>query len=101
MSDSELIIRLLKEVERRTRGNRILQETATGLAKAMILPVAFKLLDLFVSFRTTTVMIFFAVWAIGTVGWLVWRARGMKQPLQGVAANIDTTANGHDQLKTA
>ena len=101
MSDSELIIRLLKEVERRTRGNRILQETATGLAMAMIIPVAFKLLDLLVSFRTTTVMIFFAVWAIATAAWLVWRARGLKQTLQGIAANIDTTADGHDQLKTA
>src|SRR6185503_8147716 len=101
MSDSELIIRLLKEVERRTRGNRILQETARGLAMAMAVPVAFKLLDLLVSFRTRTVLIFFIVWAIGTAAWLFSRARGLKQTLQGIAASIDTTSKGHDQLKTA
>src|SRR5947207_1689652 len=35
MSDSELIIRLLKEVERRTRENRILRQTLQGIAASI------------------------------------------------------------------
>src|SRR6187402_1684626 len=98
MSDSELIIRLLKEVERRMRANRILHEVATGFALAMIVPVAFKLLDLIVSFRTRTVMAFFAVWALATVAWLIWRARGGSETLHGIAASVDEKSNGYDQL---
>jgi hypothetical protein len=101
MSDSELILRLLKEVERRTRGNRILNATATGFAMAMAIPVLFKILDLFISFRTTTVMIFFVVWGLATAGWLAWRVRGLKESLTGIAASIDKESQGHDQIKTA
>ena len=78
MSDSELIIRLLKAAERRIRGNRILHEVVSGLAAALLVPVLFKLLDLFVSFRTTTVSIFFIVWGVGTAVWIAWRLRGSR-----------------------
>src|SRR5688572_16631676 len=101
MSDNELIIRLLKEVEGRTRLNRILHEVARSFAMAMLVPVLFKILDLFVSFRTTTVMIVFAVWFVATIVWIVYRTRGVREPLHGIAANVDMKSGGHDQLKTA
>ena len=101
MSDSELIIRLLKAAEKRLRGNRMVQEIAYGLAIALVLPVLFKILDFFIGFRLTTVAIFFAVWGIVPVIWLVWRTRGLGEPLQKIAANLDTRSSGHDQLKTA
>src|SRR4030095_11810354 len=101
MSDSESIIRLLKAAEKRVRGNRMLQEVAYGLAIALVLPVLFKIVDFFVGFRLTTVAVFFAVWGIGTAIWLFWRARGLGEPLQKVAASIDSKSHGHDQLKTA
>ena len=101
MSDSESIIRLLKAAEKRVRGNRVLQEIAYGLAIALVLPVLFKILDFFVGFRLTTVEIFFVVWGLATVMWLIWRTRGLGEPLQKIAANVDTRSSGHDQLKTA
>ena len=77
MSDSELIIRLLKAAEKRMRSNRMFQEVASGLAVALFVPVLFKILDFFISFRLVTVSIFFTIWGAITVLWLVWRTRGL------------------------
>ena len=101
MSDSELIIRLLKAAEKRVRGNRVLQEIASGLAIALLLPVLFKIVDFFVGFRLSTVAIFFVVWGVATAVWLLWRTRGLGEPLQRIAASLDNRSSGHDQLKTA
>jgi ribosome-binding protein aMBF1 (putative translation factor) len=101
MSDSELIIRLLKAAEKRVRGNRVLQQVASGLALALLLPVVFKIVDFFVGFRLATVAIFFVVWGAATAIWLFWRTRGLGESLQGIAASLDNRASGHDQLKTA
>src|SRR5262245_15086655 len=101
MSDSELIIRLLKATEKRIRSNRILQELATGLAVALAVPVLFKVLDFILLFRFSTVSIFFVAWAICTSAWLLWRIRGLGESLQRTAADIDRASNGQDQLKTA
>ena len=101
MSDSELIIRLLKAAEKRVRGNRVLHQIASGLAIALLLPVLFKVVDFFVGFRLATVTIFFVVWGIATVIWLFWRTRGLGESLQHIATSLDTRSSGHDQLKTA
>jgi hypothetical protein len=101
MSDSELIIRLLKRTERRIHRNRILHKLVSSLAIALLFPVAFKVLDFFLLFRFSTVSYFFLVWAIGTVAWIAWRIRGLGESLQKTAADIDQTSQGHDQLKTA
>ncbi|HLQ76121.1 MAG TPA: hypothetical protein VK210_02140, partial [Terriglobia bacterium] len=100
MSEKDLIIRLLESAERRIRRNRILNESAKGLAIAMAVPVAFKAIDLFSPFQGTTVAIFLGVWAAATIGWLAWRARG-RDSLERTAAKVDQTAGAHDQLKTA
>ena len=94
MSDSERIIGLLQTAERRIRANRILHEIASGLAIALLLPVLFKIIDLFVSLQWVTVSAFFAVWAVSAVLWIVWRTRGLREPLPRMAANIDKKSSG-------
>jgi len=79
----------------------MLHEVASGLAFALLLPVLFKILDFFISFRLVTVSIFFIIWGTITVLWLVWRTRGLSAPLQQIAASVDDRSRGHDQLKTA
>jgi hypothetical protein len=101
MSDSELIIRLLKAAEKRVRSNRVLHEVASGLAIAMLLPVLFKILDFFIGFRLITVAIFFIIWGVATAVWLFWRTRGLGESLPRIAASVDSRSSGHDQLKTA
>jgi hypothetical protein len=101
MSDSELIIRLLKAAEKRMRSNRRLHEIASGLAVALLVPVLFKILDFFISFRLSTVSIFFIIWASITAIWLALRTRGLGESLQQTAASLDSRSSGHDQLKTA
>lgn len=100
MSDRDLILRLLKAVERRLRRNRILREVSAGLSLALLAPVVFKLLDFFFLFRTSTVAVFFGLWAALTAAWLIWKSQG-KDPLDRIAASIDKTADTHDQIKTA
>src|SRR5688572_15303061 len=100
MSDKDHIIRLLESAERRMRRNRILKDSASGLAIAMVVPVVFKLIDLISPFRGITVFAFLALWAAATIGWLAWRARG-RDTLERTAAKVDQAAGAHDQIKTA
>jgi hypothetical protein len=100
MSDKELIIRLLEAAERRIRRNRVLNDTAAGLAFALLIPLAFKLIDLIFPFRGTTVVLFFVVWGAATAAWLVWRNRG-RDALERAAASIDQKIGAHDEIKTA
>src|SRR4029453_14963601 len=100
MSDRELIINFLEKAERRARSNKRFNDIAISLAIALIVPVAFKLLDLFFLFRGRTVIVFLGLWAVATVAWIVVRLRG-KSPLNLVAGQIDSKAQLHDQLKTA
>lgn len=79
----------------------MLQEIASGLAVALSIPVLFKILDFFISFRLVTVSIFFIVWAAITGLWLFWRTRGLGESLAQTAASVDSRSTGHDQIKTA
>src|SRR5215471_1399523 len=100
MSDRELIINFLKKAERRARSNKRFNDIAVSLAIALVVPVVFKLLDLFLLFRGRTVIAFLGLWTVTTVVWIVVRLRG-KSPLSQVAGQIDNKAQLHDQLKTA
>ena len=66
MSDREAILGLLTGVERRLRGNRMLRDASAGFAAALLVPVAFKLVDLISSFRGTTVVAVFTTWFFAT-----------------------------------
>src|SRR5689334_17224836 len=100
MSDNEAIIRLLMAVRRRTRRNRIVNETAAGLSIALLLPVGFKLLDLVSPFRATTVSTFLSIWAASVSIWLIWRIRG-SGTLESAASQIDQRTQSHDEFSTA
>jgi len=100
MPDNELIVRLLKAVERRLRGNRILHETAAALSVALLVPVTLKLIDLIRPFRFVTVSSLLLIWAAATAAWIIWRTRG-RDTLQRVAADVDRRADAHDEIKTA
>jgi len=100
MSDKDVILKFLEKAEKRARSNKRFNEIATTLAIAFIIPVTFKLLDLFFLFRARTVSLFLGVWVVATLAYIVWRIRG-RNPLAQVAASIDRKASLNDQLKTA
>jgi hypothetical protein len=100
MSDRELIIHFLEKAEKRARSNKRFNDIAVALAIAFVIPVIFKLLDLYFLFRGRTVVIFLGVWAVGTLVWILMRLRG-KSPLNHIASSIDSKARLNDQLKTA
>jgi hypothetical protein len=100
MSDREVILDFLRKAEKRIRSNKRFNEIAVTLAGALLVPVAFKILDLFFLFRARTVTAFLAIWALATVVWIVFRVRG-KSPLSQIAGSIDSKAQLNDQLKTA
>ena len=100
MSDRDLILHFLEKAEKRARSNRRFNDIAVTLAIAFVVPVVFKLLDLFFLFRGTTVVVFLGLWAVATVVGIFLRLRG-KSPLSQVAGKIDNQARLNDQLKTA
>ena len=100
MSDRELIVDFLRRAEKRARSNKRFNEIAATLGIALLVPVGFKILDLFFVFRGRTVSMFLVVWALATVAGMVLRMRG-KSPLSQIAGNIDRQARLNDQLKTA
>lgn len=100
MSDRELILDFLRRAEKRARSNKRFNEIAGTLAVALLVPIGFKILDLFFVFRGRTVTLFLALWAIVTLVWVVVRVRG-RSPLSHIAGNIDRKARLNDQLKTA
>src|SRR5262245_29897146 len=100
MSDREVILDFLRKAEKRIRSNKRFNEIAATLAAALLVPLLFKILDLFFLFRGRTVTVFFTIWAIATLVWIAFRLRG-KSPLSQIAGNIDSKAQLNDQLKTA
>ena len=63
MSDRELIVNFLEKAEKRAHFNKRFNDIAITLAIAFVVPVLFKLLDLFFLFRGRTVVTF-----LGTLG---------------------------------
>ena len=100
MSDRDLIIGLLKRVERRTRANRFFKNAAACLSISLLIPIAFKLMDLVFPFRGRTVAVVLTLWVVGSIGYFVWRLRG-SETLADVAARLDRKAELYDQMKTA
>jgi hypothetical protein len=100
MADKEFIIGLLERVRRRVRSERRFKTVYSILSVALILPLVFKLIDLFSPFRGGTVVAILALWAIAIVAWLIWKTRG-QETLSQAAANLDRQAQLQDQMKTA
>src|SRR5438132_14381651 len=100
MSDKEFIIRSLEKVDRRIRTNRLLRELAFGLSVLLVIPVLFKVLDLFRPFRGLTVAGVLTVWLIGAAAYVVWRM-SLRTPLSHAAAALDQKAVMHDEINSA
>jgi len=100
MSDKELIIRSLENVNRRIRTNRLLGELTSGFCAFLIIPVVFKVWDLFRPFSGLTVTIVLTLWLIGLIGYLAWRMSG-RSSLYHAAAALDHRASLRDEIKTA
>src|SRR5262245_10669329 len=100
MSDKEIIIRSLQKIDRRIRGNRLLRELLLALSIFLLVPVIFKVWDLFRPFRGVTVITVLGLWFIGVVVYLATRLSG-KGSLEHAAAAIDKKASLHDELKSA
>src|SRR5437867_5090212 len=100
MSDREIITTWLKRVERRIRANRLLRELTFGSTLFLTFPLALKAWDLVSPFRARTLTILFTSWGVSFGVYLVWRLL-QKETLGQAAASIDTTADLHDEIKTA
>jgi hypothetical protein len=99
-ADNEIILQLLRKVERRMRANRLAHELTCGLAVVLIIPVTLKIWDLFSPLTTTTVTAMLAVCAITFLSYAVLRIcrRGT---LFQAAASIDEKANLYDAMTSA
>ena len=99
-ADNEIILQLLRKVERRTRANRLAHELTCGLAVVLIIPVTLKIWDLFSPLTTTTVTAMLAVCAITFLSYAVLRVC-RKGTLFQAAASIDEKANLYDAMTSA
>jgi hypothetical protein len=99
-ADKDIILQLLRKVERRTRANRLARELTFGLAVVLIIPIMLKIWDLFSPLTTTTVTTTLAVCAIGFVLYAVVRIchRGT---LLEAAVSVDERANLYDAMTSA
>jgi hypothetical protein len=99
-ADKEVILRLLRKVERRTRAIRLGRELTFGLVVALSIPVAFKTWDLFYPLATTTIETALIVSAIGFLAYALARVfhRGT---LFQAAASVDEKANLYDAMTSA
>src|SRR5262245_28865561 len=100
MSDKEIIIRSLHKIDRRIRGNRLLRELMLGLSIFLLVPVIFKVWDLFRPFRGVTVITVLGLWFIGVVVYFASKL-SRRGSLAHAAAEIDKKAALHDELKSA
>jgi hypothetical protein len=100
MSDKEIIIRSLQKIDRRIRGNRLLREVTFGLSIFLLVPVVFKVWDLFSPFRGATVVTVLGLWFVGVIVYFTTRL-SRKGNLAHAAAAIDRKASLHDELKSA
>ena len=99
-ADKEIILRLLRKVERRTRANRLAHELTFGLVVALSIPVGFKTWDLFSPLATPTIETALVVSAIGFLAYAIVRIfhRGT---LFQAAASVDEKANLFDAMTSA
>lgn len=100
MSDREIIIQLLRNVEWRIRANRLLHELTSGLLAVLIFLIAFKIWDLFSPLHATTITSVIAACAFLFAIYAVWRVQ-KRGTLDEAAVSIDRKAGLHDEIKSA
>lgn len=100
MSDVETIVQLLRNVERRSRANRLRQELTLGLSSFLMFLIAVKVWDLFFPLEGMTVTYVVAACALVFTGYATWRLR-QRGTLEDAAVSLDQAAGLRDELKTA
>ena len=100
MSDREIIIQLLRTVERRTRANRLFHELTVGLSIVLAVLIVFKIWDLFSPLRGLTIGVGAGILSLTFVAFAAWRIR-VRGTLEQAAALIDGKAGLRDEIKTA
>jgi hypothetical protein len=100
MSDREIIIQLLRTVERRTRANRLFHELTAGLSIILAVLIVLKLWDLFSPLRGLTIGIGAAILGLIFIAFAASRIR-VRGTLEQAAALIDGKAGLRDEITTA
>lgn len=100
MSDTEIIVQLLKRVAWRSRADRLRHDLTLGLAIALICLVAIKVWDLFSPLAADTITYVVAACASVFTGYVAWRLRE-KVTLENAAVSLDEKAGLRDEIKTA
>src|SRR5207249_3276902 len=98
--DREIILKSLNKAERRLRANRLFGDLTFSLSVFLLFPIALKVWDLFSPFTGKTLVIVLGIWA-GSLALYSVRRVLHKSALDQVAAQVDTQAALHDELKTA
>jgi hypothetical protein len=100
MSDREVIIQLLRNVEWRLRANRLLHETASGLTAILLFLVAIKVFNFWIPLPSWAFSSVLAVSAIVFAVYVFVRSRN-KAALEATAVSLDLKAGLNDEIKTA
>src|SRR2546422_803818 len=100
MSDADIIVHFLKNIEWRLRANRLLREITLGLSVVLAFLTFTKLWDLVSPFNITTIRFFLGACVLFFSGYSVWLLR-KKGTLDQAAVSIDQTARLNDEIKTA
>lgn len=100
MSDKEIIVASLRQVERRIRTNRLFTELNLGTILFLCVPLLLKIWDLFEPLRGVTITFIVGTWVLLFTAFVIWRIM-QKGTLEQAAASVDHRANLKDELKTA
>jgi len=100
MSDTEIILQLLRRVEWRLRTARLLHDFMLAVSIALALTVGLKVWALFSPLGSTAIGVFSAASGAIMVGYLVWRLR-QRIPVNQTATSIDLKAGLKDEIRTA
>ena len=99
MSDTEIILQLVRRVEWRLRAARVLHDLMLAASIALALIITLKLWDLFFPLGSTVAILGVAAAAF-LAGYSLWRLRE-KTSFDHAAASIDRKAGLNDEIKTA
>jgi hypothetical protein len=100
MSDTEIILQLLRRVEWRLRSARLLHDLMLAVSIVLAIFIALKVWDLFSPVGSGTTLVFSAVCGGIMVGYLIWRFR-QRIPVNEAAASVDLKAGLKDEIRTA
>src|SRR5438105_4426725 len=100
MSDAEIIVHFLKNIEWRLRANRLLRGMTLGVSIVLTFLTFIRVWDLVSPFKIATVWFLFGLCALFLSGYAAWLLR-KKGTLDQAAVSIDRRARLNDEIKTA